>query len=87
LTLCAGLSPEASVSQVSRKSRLVELGRANRLDIVLLKDGCATRQLVLWARRFSGLSPHAKLLAEALAPDDSSSSVGMEHVLDLGSRE
>jgi hypothetical protein len=87
LTLCAGLSPEASVSQLSRKSLLVELGRANRLHIVPLKDEWATRQLVLWARRFSGLSPHAKLLAEALAPNEASPSVGKKHVLDLGRRE
>jgi molybdate transport repressor ModE-like protein len=62
-------------------------GRASRLHIVPLKDEWATRQLVLWARRFSGLSPHAKLLAEALAADDASSSVGKKHVLDLGRRE
>jgi molybdate transport repressor ModE-like protein len=47
-------------------------GRANRLHIVPLKDEWATRQLILCARRFSGLSPHAKLLAEVLAPDGSS---------------
>jgi DNA-binding transcriptional LysR family regulator len=48
-------------------------GLASRLHIVPLKDEWATRHLVLWARRFSGLSPHGELLAGALAPDDASS--------------
>jgi molybdate transport repressor ModE-like protein len=46
------------------------LGRANRLRIVRLKDDWATRQLVLWARGFADLSPHAKILADTLASNE-----------------
>jgi molybdate transport repressor ModE-like protein len=41
---------------------------AARLHIAPLKDAWATRRLMLCARTFDGLSPHAKLLANALAP-------------------
>lgn len=41
-------------------------GQAGRLRIVRLKDELATRDLTLFARSFAALSPHAKLLADAL---------------------
>jgi molybdate transport repressor ModE-like protein len=39
-----------------------------RLRILALKDDLATRELMICAKSFSALPPHAKLLAEALAP-------------------
>jgi DNA-binding transcriptional LysR family regulator len=41
--------------------------QAKLLRVVLLKDEWATRRLMLCARVFDDLSPHAKLLADMLA--------------------
>jgi len=46
--------------------------KAGRAHIVPLRDDWATRRLTLCARRFEDLSPHAKMLADALAPLESS---------------